>query len=346
MLTQKQVDEIKSHLERAQNPVFFFDNDPDGLCSFLLLQRFIERGRGVAIKSFPSLDESYFRKIEELNADYVFILDKPLVSEEFFKKAMETNIPIVWIDHHEVDGDAPNFVSYYNPCLNETKTNEPVTVLCYQITKRKDDLWIAVIGAISDGFLPDYYEEFIEKYPELAVKASDPFKILYRSKIGEISAMLNNGLKDTTTNVVNMLRFLIKVKTPFEVLEESAKTYSFHRRSGQIYKKYRAIFEKAKIIGEKSGKLLFFKYSGDLSTSGEIANELMFNFPEKIIAVAYVKGSKVNLSLRGKNIRDRFVKIIKSLDNASGGGHRDAVGGVIQFSDLDKFKSLLEDSFV
>ena len=30
--TEKQIKEIRDHLDRAQNPVFFFDNDPDGLC--------------------------------------------------------------------------------------------------------------------------------------------------------------------------------------------------------------------------------------------------------------------------------------------------------------------------
>ena len=87
MLTEKQVAEIKSHLEKAQNPLFFFDNDQDGLCSFLLLQKFIERGKGVSIKSFPDLTEEYFRKVHELNADYIFILDKPIVSEKFWEKA-------------------------------------------------------------------------------------------------------------------------------------------------------------------------------------------------------------------------------------------------------------------
>ena len=85
MLTEQEVKEIREHLENARNPVFFFDNDPDGLCSFLLLQRYIGRGRGVAIKSFPELDKGYFRKIEELDADYIFILDKPLVSQDFLQ---------------------------------------------------------------------------------------------------------------------------------------------------------------------------------------------------------------------------------------------------------------------
>ena len=45
MLTKKQVEDIKEHLEKAQNPIFFFDNDPDGLCSFLLMQRYLGRGK-------------------------------------------------------------------------------------------------------------------------------------------------------------------------------------------------------------------------------------------------------------------------------------------------------------
>ena len=75
MLTKKQVSEIKEHLEKAQNPLFLFDNDPDGLCSFLLLQRYIGRGKGIPIKSFPDLNVDYFRRIQEFeNSDYILFL--------------------------------------------------------------------------------------------------------------------------------------------------------------------------------------------------------------------------------------------------------------------------------
>mgnify|MGYP000905709012 CR=1 FL=1 len=72
MLREKEISEIREHLERAQNPLFFFDNDSDGVCSFLILQRYLGRGKGVCIKSFPSLDRRYLRKVYELNADYIF----------------------------------------------------------------------------------------------------------------------------------------------------------------------------------------------------------------------------------------------------------------------------------
>jgi len=342
MLTKDQVSQIKEHLEKSQNPVFFFDNDQDGLCSFLLLQRWLGRGKGVAIKSFPALDVNYFRKVDELGADYIFILDKPVVSKEFFEKVRERNIPVVWIDHHSVDAVIPDFVNYFNPCIGE-KHCEPVTVLCYQIVERKQDLWIAAIGAVADGHLPVFYEQFLKEYPELGGKTENPFEVLYGSKIGEVAMILGDGLKDTTTNVVKMLKFLISSKSPYDVLEETPKNFFIHKRTKHIRQKYDRILEKAKQVAKNSGKLLFFKYSGDLSVSGEIANHLKYLYPEKDILVAYLKGSKVNLSLRGKNVKDSLLKAMDGLEGASGGGHNDAVGGQLNADDLYGFKKKIEE---
>src|SRR3989344_1617678 len=352
MLNKAQISQIKQHLENAQNPIFFFDNDPDGLCSFLILRRYIERGRGVAIKSFPSLDESYFRKVQELNADYIFILDKPIVSDEFFKKVEEVNIPVVWIDHHNVSAKIPEFVNYYNPYYKDSASklapyekdngSEPVTALCYQVTGKKEDLWIAVIGCVANSYLPDFYPEFCKEYSDLAVEATTPFDVLYKSKIGEISRILSNGLKDTTTNVVSMLKFLINVKSPYDIFDENSKNHVLHYRHKQIGKKYKDLLSKAKKLYGKD-RILFFKYSGDLSISGELSNELCYLFPEKIVIVAYIKGMKANLSLRGKNIREMFLKSIEGVSGATGGGHRDAVGGQMSVGDLDKFTKNLQD---
>jgi hypothetical protein len=234
MLTKKQVSEIREHLEKAQNPVFFFDNDPDGMCSFLILQRFIGRGKGVSIKSFPELDESYFRKVTELGADYIFILDKPLVSKEFFDRAKEMNLPVVWIDHHDVQNEIPSFVSYYNPIFNKRKSGEPVTALCYEVTKNKKDIWLAVTGCISDRFYPKFYPQFKKKFPELAINSNDAFEILYKSEIGKLARILNHGLKDKTTSVIQMLKFMMKVKTPNEVLVENKENHLMHLRFKQV----------------------------------------------------------------------------------------------------------------
>ena len=68
MLTQTQINEIREHLDKAQNPLFFFDNDNDGLISFLLLRRFIDTGKGIAVKGAHSLGKSYYKRVKELKA--------------------------------------------------------------------------------------------------------------------------------------------------------------------------------------------------------------------------------------------------------------------------------------
>jgi single-stranded DNA-specific DHH superfamily exonuclease len=344
MLTQKQIKEIKKHLDKAQNPLFFFDNDVDGLCAFLLLQRYIERGKGVPIKSFPDLTVDYFRKVNELNADYIFILDKPVVSDEFFERVGQFNIPIVWIDHHDIDRKSiPSFVNYYNPLFNKDKKNEPVTYLCYQISGKKEDLWLAVAGCVYDNFIPDFYPDFEKIYPELAIKADKAFDIFYKSQIGKIVRIFSFSLKDRTTNVINMLKFLMKVKTPYEVLDKTNKNYTMHDRFNQIDKKYQKLLRKAKESIKSSDKILFFQYSGDLSISSDLANELIYRFPEKIIVVVYITGIKANISVRGSKIREKLLEAIEGLEDASGGGHESAVGAQVRVEDLERFRERLTE---
>lgn len=342
MLSSEQLQEIREHLEKSQNPLFFFDNDADGLCSFLLLRRAIGRGRGVAIKSFPDLNASYSRKISELKPDYVFILDKPIVAEGFLKEAQEHNLPVVWIDHHEIEfPDLSKFslVNYYNSMQGEKKSSEPVTYWAYKLA-RKEDLWLAIAGCIGDGFLPDFSQEAEKKYPELWKKVKTAFEGLYETQLGKISRILSYALKDRTSNVVKMLKFMFNF-SPEDVLDESSRNFMLERFK-QVNEKAQKLIEKASEQVKKE-KLLYFQYGGDLSISADVANELFYRFPDKIIVVAYIKGTKANISIRGKNdIKEITLKAIEGIDGARGGGHKQAVGAQMNVEDLPKFKERFE----
>ncbi len=341
MLTERQVEEIREHLEKAQNPLFFFDNDNDGLCSFLLLQRFIGRGKGVAIRSFPDLSEGYYRKVRELKPDYIFILDKPVVSEGFFEKAKEDSIPVVWIDHHQTEEVERENVDYYNPVLNN-KGSEPVSYLCYKIAEKKEDIWLAVIGCVSDSYVPDFYGEFIRKYQELGRKEpKSAFDILYNSEIGRIARILDFSLKDTTTNVVNMMKFMMKAKGPMDILEENSKTRQILKRHEEINSKYQILMEKAR--KQVAEKLIYFQYGGSLSLSANLANQLSYENQGKVIVVVYINGDIANISLRGPgDVRDLTLKAIEGIEGATGGGHKNATGAKMSVSELPKFKEAVE----
>jgi len=344
MLSDKEIEEIKEHLERAQNPLFFFDNDADGLCSFLLLRRAIERGRGVAIKSFPDLNATYARKIQELNPDYVFILDKPIVSEGFLKETEKMNLPVIWIDHHEVEFpnlSEYNTVHYYNSMKNNKPSSEPTTYWCYKIARKREDLWLALCGCVGDGFLPDFAKEAEKLYPELWRQVDSAFHGLYETGLGKITRILNFALKDRTSNVVKMIRFMFKAK-PEDVLHED-KRNTLLIRFEQVEGKYQKLIESA-MSHIENGKLLYFQYGGELSISADIANELFYRNPGKIIVVAYLKGTKANISIRGKDdVRALTLRALEGIEGARGGGHKNATGAQMNVEDLPRFKERIEN---
>ncbi len=339
MLTEKQVKDIRKHLDKAQNPLFLFDNDADGLSSFLLLRRYIGRGKGVAIKSFPDLNVSYSRKLYELNPDYVFVLDKPAVAQGFLEEVKKMNLPLVWIDHHNVPKPEDESVYYYNPYHND-KTSEPVSYLCYKISGKKEDIWIGIIGAIGDGFFPEFAEDFAKIYPELwGENIKTATQALYTTEIGRITRILGFGLKDRTSKVVSMLKFLSTIKGPYDILDEE-KARPILQRFNQVNSKYSRLVDKARSFVK--GNLLYFQYGGDLSLSSDIANELFFLFPDKLIVVAYIKGAKANISLRWKkDVREVTLNSIKGLEGATGGGHEHATGAQVSVEDLPKFRDSL-----
>ena len=336
--------EIREHLERAQNPVFYYDNDADGLCSYVILRRFLGRGKGVAVRSFPDLDAGYARKARELNADYIFVLDKPVLSKEFVEEIESLGLPIVWIDHHdleieEFEKEAKNLY-VYNPARNrgKDKSEEPVTYLCYKITDRKEDVWLAVIGCIADHHLPEFASTFKVHYSDFWGDVKEPFDAYYETEIGRIAQALNFGLKDSVTHVVQLQNFLISCKGPGDVLMEVYSNFSFRRKYSDVKKKYMTLLEKAKRIVED--KIVFFEYGGELSISADLSNQLSHLYPGKYIVVAYKSGAASNLSMRGKNVRAILERVLKEVDG-TGGGHEDAVGAKIQTDDLRKFKSVM-----
>lgn len=339
MLDEKQIDEIRGWLEKSQNPVFFFDNDTDGLSSFLLLRRFIGRGKGVMIKSFPEMHASYFKRVEELKSDVIFIVDKPLVDVNFFEEARQHNIPVVWIDHHKVQQEVPEYVNYFNSMTGKKPSNEPTSYWCYRVVKQ--DMWIAILGIVGDWFIPDFFKEFARDYPEMVEGKKTAAALLYESKLGILIRALNFALKDSTSNVIKMIKLLQDAKDPNEIFSEEKKYGLIWKKNSQMVSKFNKYFDKAEKVAKKAGKLIVFKYSGKEKMTSEISNKLAYKYPKKMIIVAYVYGDKVSMSLRGKNIRDYLEEAFKHVEG-KGGGHDNACAGQVKLDDFPKFVEEIE----
>jgi single-stranded DNA-specific DHH superfamily exonuclease len=338
MLTTKQLIEIREHLDKAQNPIFLFDNDVDGLCSAIILQRASGKGKSFAIKSFPGLDASYIRRVEEQQSDYVFILDKAEIELEFLKGVAEKGILIVCIDHHPVDisKEKMDLINYYSTAENG---GEPTTFLTHMVYERKEDEWLAMIGCIGDVYKPFFAKSFAKENPELFNNQLTPFDAMYMTEIGKVTTMLNFGLKDTTTNVVAMMRLLASANNLYDLLEENPKTKQLHYK----YKKLLEVLEKQVAKGNKTaGKnLVYLEYSGETSMSSEISNRLMFEHPDKNIVVVFRKQDSTSVSLRGKKAKKIVEDVVLKIPGAKGGGHEVACGAKIPLIEIENFKMAL-----
>lgn len=344
MLTKKQLSEIRAHLEKAQNPVFLFDNDLDGLCSYALLRKFLGRGKGVAIKSHPDIDARYAKRVQELGGDYVFVLDRHSLGKDFVQEIASLQLPIVWIDHHDavLENYEYSNLYYYNPIKNKRKSNEPTTYLCYSAVQRTEYLWLALVGCIADHYAPNFADEFGERYPEFWAKnIKEPFQALYTTGIGRLSMALSFGLKDSISHVVELQNFLIGCSGPADLERELDSNSAFALKYKEVLKKYSSLLDAAKL--SVADTHLIFNYSGNLSISSDLSNELSYLFPKKYICVAYSSGPLTNISLRGKEVKKILESLLPNFPGATGGGHKNAVGARVSTSEWEKFAEMLRE---
>lgn len=328
------LEKIYDLIEKSQNPLIFFDDDPDGLCSYLLIKKHFKKGHPVVVKSSPILEENYYKRVKEYSPDLVIILDKPIVKQEFIDKV---NVPIIYIDHHPIQN--LKGVYYFNPLFNDKKDNRPTTYWCYKLTK--ENLWIAAVGTAAD-YSSATVKKFNKEFPDLC-QEEDLEKIIYETKLGKLIRIFWFILKDPHYKVLQYVNILEKIKTPYELLKNTSKnSKEIIRIYKKVDKEYKKILNKA--LRSKKSKVHVFLYTaGKISFTGELAGELKSRFPNKLIIVGRQTDDRIKMSLRYQqgNVRDLLQKAMKDLDGY-GGGHEHACGGNINSEDFKMFVERLE----
>lgn len=330
MLKESQVHEIRKFLENCSNPLFFYDDDPDGLCSYVLLRRKYGKGHGVPVKGMPLIDASCLRKVEENYPDLIVILDKALVDQDFLD---ECSCPVLWIDHHPPI--IRHKVHYYNSKLNNSEL--PTTGLCYQIVNQ--DIWLATLGCLADSHIPYFYKEAQKQYPDLLPENQDLKEILTKSRFGELIKKSFMVIKGKSNEIRSVANILTRIETPYEILDsQSPQGVFLTKRANKFLKEYNEVLNEAKKAKTKDKILLFIYNAKKTSFTAELSNDLMNLYPEKVIIVGRIKADNVKLSFR--SLEFNLAEIIeKSLMNVKGygGGHDHACGGNIVFEDFNRF---------
>ena len=339
-LSKEQIHQARDHLDNCKRPLFFFDDDQDGLCSFLQLYRYKGEGKGIIVKTTPKLGTAFVRKVEEYSPDKIFILDLAIVEQEFLD---EMKVPVVWIDHH--GPFERNNVKYFNPRVSKWEDNHPTSFMCHQIVGQ--DLWLAAVGSVADWFMPPFLNEFKNKYPELLETHKSPGDIIYNTKLGHLIRIFSFILKGKNEDVMKSIKVMSRISGPYEILNRETSQGKFiYKRYEQANKIYEPLIKDVLNKAKKtSDKLVFFAYKDDkTSFTSDLSNEAIYRFPEKIILIGREKNEEMKCSLRSsKLILPPLVeKCLVGLEGY-GGGHENACGLNIKTRDFDEFLQRLSE---
>ncbi len=337
MLSSKEILQLRDALNHAKHPIYFFHDDPDGLASFLLFYRTITEGKGYCVKAFPHITADFVQHAENAGADIVFVLDIAMVDQEFIDGVGRQ---VYWVDHH-----TPlqrERVHYFNPRVT-TGENVPTPVLCWQVMgeQRPQDLWLATTGAIGDWYFPPYAQEFQKQRPDiLPPNITTVEEAMFNSPLGTLIKAFSFNLKGPTNEVNTSIKILTRIENPDEILKQTTP------RGRLIYKKYvtvNKLYEQMLADIAKTAtkdKLLVYTYTHDkLSLTKDLANELLYRCPDKLIVLGREKDNEVRCSLRcGKqwNIAKALEKALVGIQGY-GGGHEQACGAGIAKEDFPRF---------
>ncbi|MCF7866725.1 DHH family phosphoesterase [Candidatus Woesearchaeota archaeon] len=343
MILEKDIDFIRKKIQSSVRPLFFFDDDADGVSSFIQLYALTGEGKGIIVKGKPVLEEKYARKVQEYSPDLVIILDKPLVEREFFDNVKQE---IIWLDHHPVQ-EVPKRVNYFNPRIEDDKDNSPTSYWAYKIAKGtgKECLWKAMFGIVGDWHLL-LADECFATYPYLLPKnitrAEDA---LFSTQLGKLVKIVNWNLKSSTTEVNKSIKVLTRIEDPYDILDQkSSKGRFIYKKFEHLNTQYDELLSSVVVTDDP---FLVFRYDDSkLAISSELSNELLFLHPDKLIIVGRNVSDEIRLSLRAKNynVLEMLNEALKKT-TGYGGGHDKACGASIKQSEFDDFLSSLREQF-
>ena len=334
MNLEERFNQARELLLSVERPLFLFDDDPDGLASFILLYKFVKCGKGLAIKG-AQIQASHKKFVENYQPDLIVLLDKALVQEEFFEN---NHTRILWIDHHPLQHPPKNTL-YINSLMQGH--NKPTSHLCYQITKQ--DPWIAVVGIVSDWQLPDkdLWEQTTDILP---TETTDPQSALYNSLAGKLAQIFAFNLKGKTNEILSSIKMLTRVTNPQQILnQETAQTRLLIKRYEEKKEEYESL--KQKVVVDEQDPLLLFVYQDDNNSyTTDLSNELLFKFPDKCIIIARTRNEQYVCSLRyAKANLEKILQEILLQTGGSGGGHENACGAQIPQEQWETFLKKLRE---
>lgn len=349
-----------------------YDDDPDGVCSGVILEKFLGLREIPVVERIPlsreliPFSEEFNAKIKERRIDSLIITDLNITNFGFFEnfnlfKQKFPDVDIVIFDHHQDGSDYG--IEYYFNTDNLQKQISGSQFCCskfvFEVCKLIDPKvaeysWIKAIGIIGDSNQITWKRDIvslIEKINE-SISAGDDdskkeylipeeFEDFYQNPFGEVSNLVFYGLSKSSKEIFKIYDVIYNAEDIFSVLD-SLSSYSEIEEEINDYIDDFNYYEKNN-WDPKEFSVFEMEIKSDYDINCILSNKLSYKNPD-ILFMIYRKDKDgfiyASFRLQNKSINTGMLaEIANSFPEGNGGGHIQASGIKIRKDDFKEFKS-------
>ena len=330
---------LRTKIKKAQRPLLLFDDDCDGVCAYLILKTINSNAIPIIVDGNAIVDQRHIPYVALHNPDLIVILDVADIHQEFLK---EVQVPIIWLDHHSLHKPKKKVTLCsplkYDP---EDRFSYSTATMSYAIAQEK--WWLAITGTIADWILPKEIKKIQKAFPGLLEKTASAPQALFESQFGKLVFIIDFNLKKSGMHQMQIIQRVEEVKHPQEILQQTTDTGRYlYERVQEYFEEYEALVESARKEYKAQDPLVVFSIDkSTISFTREVANRLIYDFPEKVIVITRKRADDLRISVRSNETTDidlpkMLEEIFKEI-SGNGGGHKNACGCTIKVRDRERF---------
>ncbi len=346
----KQVINFLKNIKRRDHIIIVFHNDGDGICSCLLMKKYLEK-KGVEpqfiiSQPMPVL-KSLVDKIKTFDTNKIIFLDLAIDQQEDIVKELQKYTKIMIIDHHKIVKKLKN-VAYYNPRMYQADIYQSASYCVYKIvsklTDMKNYLWVAIVGIISDFDVKDsldLLEDGKRQYPD-TIKSTKQEEI-HKSFFGKLSDIINAAKASNRLTAEEIVKILEDVKDPKDITytNKFIKLMNAYQEVEDELENIKANMRKKIEINKN---IIFCELDTKYNIGSAVSTLISKNYPKKIVIV-YQKRKNVKVNARSQNKKMNVATILRNAaavnKKISAGGHEAAAGALVPLGYWEDFKNKL-----
>src|SRR3989338_8592754 len=320
LIRMKKAVDFLNNISEKDDIVVVFNNDGDGICSCVLLNKFLAktgRKKPYIINQPMPMDKNIIQRIQTTVPHKIIFLDIAADQQQNVLKKLGGICDIMIVDHHQVfkNMNGKNIV-HFNPRMDQhdiyRSTAYCVFKICSKLIDMEEYLWIAGVGMVSDYNLndsKDLVKAIKEKYG-----LEEP---LYGTKLGRLADMISSTRATNALSCEQMVD--VFEHATFEKFEEANNADKMKEAAETIQKEMSSLMQDAQEHSEKIGNLVLYNIKTKFNLGSSLSTKLSENFRKHLVLIYERSGNRIKVSGRNQAKNLNAGKILQRAAISVGG---------------------------